>query len=215
MQKPFSTAFAEMKAAFHKLSYRHSYSNTFTYFLDYALYMLDPKKDPTPAEYLNSVFDEKEEKHIEEMFWAWADASDNEGEGFTDVLGEIFMEFVSHGRNGQYFTPQPICDMMALMTIDEDRKTVSDPACGSGRTLLAAAKINRRMFFFGADNDLTCCKMAALNMIVNSMQGEIAHMNSLSLEYYSSFQIRVVNHQGMMIPVYNRSTDRNQSAFFK
>ena len=28
-------------------------------------------------------------------------------EGFCDVLGDMFMECVSHGNNGQFFTPIP------------------------------------------------------------------------------------------------------------
>lgn len=152
-----------------------------------------------------------------EMFYTWADACDNGGEGFTDVLGDIFMEFVSHGRNGQFFTPQPICDMIAQMTFGEKQEgeTVNDPACGSGRMLMAAAKINRRLKFYGADNDATCCKMAALNLIVNSMLGEIAYMNTLSLEYYYSFHIKVYNIDGKMIPSYYVGKSKALSYFFQ
>lgn len=44
------------------------------------------------------------------MFLALGDAS----EGFDDMLGEIYMEYVSRGQHGQYFTPMNISDMMAL-----------------------------------------------------------------------------------------------------
>ena len=37
----------------------------------------------------------------------------DDGNGMVDVLGKYFQENVSHGANGQYFTPQHICDMMA------------------------------------------------------------------------------------------------------
>lgn len=215
MQKPSKTAFADMKKNFEQLSYRHSYAETFTHFLDYSLYMLDPSKNPEPAAYLNTIYKENEEEIMQAMFWNWIDASDNDGEGFSDVLGDLFMEFVSHGRNGQFFTPQPICDMMAALTIDNNKSSFYDPACGSGRTLLASAKINRRGFFVGADNDITCCKMTALNMIINTMAGEVAHMNSLSLEYYSSFHIQARNINGVMIPLYFVSNDRTASNIFK
>jgi type I restriction-modification system DNA methylase subunit len=214
-QKPVN-AFADFRKLFEQLSYRHSYADTFTHFLDFALFMLDPHRDRTHVEYLENIYTEKEAPLMCNLFEAWAEASDNNGEGFHDVLGELFMEFVSHGRNGQFFTPQPVCDMMALMTIGEnlqDGETINDPACGSGRTLMAAAKINRRALFYGADSDLTCCKMTALNMIINTMQGEVAHMNSLSLEYFKSYHIKVYNMDGKMIPFYYVSNNPQRSIF--
>ncbi|MFR8639549.1 MAG: hypothetical protein ACLVEE_03180 [Phocaeicola vulgatus] len=36
-------------------------------------------------------------------------------EGFCDVLGDMFMECVSHGNNGQFFTPIHVADLMACM----------------------------------------------------------------------------------------------------
>ena len=38
-------------------------------------------------------------------------------EGFCDVLGDMFMECVSHGNNGQFFTPVHVADLMACMEI--------------------------------------------------------------------------------------------------
>ncbi|GAC1315123.1 MAG: hypothetical protein NVSMB24_40450 [Mucilaginibacter sp.] len=71
--------------------------------------------------------------------------------------------------------------MISQMIIDENGNypgTVYDPACGSRRMLLAAAKSNRHAMFYGADLESTCCKMALINMLFNSLGGEIAHMNS-------------------------------------
>lgn len=108
-------------------------------------------------------------------------------EGFNDPLGELYMQAISNSHNGQYFTPTPICEMMATMSVGNNSlpgQTVADCACGSGRMLLAAAKINRYLHLYGADLDNTCCKMALLNMLFNSLPGEIAHMNSLGNEFY-------------------------------
>jgi len=81
---------------------------------------------------------------------------DDHGYGLKDILGDFFMEHISHGHNGQFFTPQPICDMMAIITDTSGvGKTVADCACGSGRTLLAAAKVSRLNSFYGADIDRT------------------------------------------------------------
>lgn len=67
-----------------------------------------------------------------------------------DFLGDIFMELkLGNGKNGQFFTPYCVCDMMAKITasettIKEIHKKgflfINDPCCGAGVTLIA--KIN-------------------------------------------------------------------------
>jgi type I restriction-modification system DNA methylase subunit len=82
----------------------------------------------------------------------------------------------------------------------ENRETILDPACGSGRMLLAAAKINRHNTFFGADLDGTCCKMALINMLLNSLQGEISHMKSLSKEFFRGYKVKTTLINGYHMP---------------
>lgn len=135
-------------------------------------------------------------------------------EGYCDPLGELYMQAISNGHNGQYFTPEPICTLMAKMQLGEDTKelqTVADPACGSGRMLLAAAQINRSMRFYGADLDSTCCKMALLNMLLNSLQGEIAHMNTLTNEFYCCYKVHTTIVGGMHVPYYIEQTNPEHS----
>jgi type I restriction-modification system DNA methylase subunit len=80
---------------------------------------------------------------------------------------------------------------MAAITIEPGliNKTIQDPACGSGRMLLSAAKIERNNYFFGADIDNRCCKMTVINMCLNDLQGEVAWMNSLSQEHWGGFSV--------------------------
>ncbi|MGH1384313.1 N-6 DNA methylase [Kordia sp.] len=112
---------------------------------------------------------------------------------YSDILGEFFMQDITKGQNGQYFTPEPICDMMAQMQLSGDdgefNKRVHDPACGSGRLLLSGAKLNPKNYFFGADNSNTCAKMATLNFFMNGLRGEVAWMNSLSMKFYGGWHI--------------------------
>jgi hypothetical protein len=135
-------------------------------------------------------------------------------EGFSDPLGELYMQTISNGFNGQYFSPEPICLMMATMSIGENSEpgqTVSDCACGSGRMLLAAAKLNRCLKLYGADLDSTCCKMALVNMLLNSLQGEIAHMNTLSNEFYTGYKVSTVLVDGYHMPYYTEFTNSELS----
>ena len=113
-----------------------------------------------------------------------------DGFGLVDILGEFYEQNLSHGHNGQFFTPQPICDLMARMiNPTTDGKRIADPACGSGRLLMAMAKVNRLGYFYGADVDVTCAKMTVINLCLNGMFGEVAWMDSLTNRFYMAWEI--------------------------
>lgn len=78
-----------------------------------------------------------------------------------DILGDMFQGGITYGEAGQFLTPEPVCQMMARLTLegadDEEggeRRTVGDCCCGSGRMLLAAADIRPHWEFVGQDVDL-------------------------------------------------------------
>ncbi|MGP8214230.1 MAG: N-6 DNA methylase, partial [Bacteroidia bacterium] len=98
---------------------------------------------------------------------------------------------ISRGKNGQFFTPEHVCDAMSAMLINkgEQNKTILDPCCGSGRMLLSAAKISRDNTFYGADIDYRCVKMTAINLCLNALPGEVAWMNTLSMEHWGGYTI--------------------------
>jgi len=121
---------------------------------------------------------------------------DDNGAGLNDCLGEFFQGNISRGKNGQFFTPIHVSDFMAEITMDKDTttgKTIIDPCCGSGRVLLSAAKVNRNNLFHGADLDYRCVKMTAINMCLNGLQGEVAWMNSLSMEHWGGYSIEYMS----------------------
>lgn len=47
--------------------------------------------------------------HLVKLLELIGDAS----EGFCDPLGELYQQSISSGHNGQYWTPEPICDMIS------------------------------------------------------------------------------------------------------
>jgi type I restriction enzyme M protein len=135
-------------------------------------------------------------------------------EGFCDPLGALYEQLISKGHNGQFFTPDPVAELLAKLTAAGEAQTgerVLDPACGSGRMLLAAAKVNRHRRFYGADIDPLCCKMALVNMLLNSLTGEIAHMDSLSNNFYTGYKAETVLRDGYHYPYYQEFTDPEES----
>lgn len=182
-----SSTVTEMRKLLDQLVYSKSYNDVFKDLIDLALFPMIIHDHGQLAR--NPLPEYKQED--QSKFTRILELMGNEMDDYTDALGDIFMEFLSFGKNGQFFTPQPICDMMAKMTIQDssDGHTVCDCACGSGRTLLAAAKINRNMIFYGNDIDLTCVKMTVINLAFNSLRGEVHWMNTLTLDHYGSFKI--------------------------
>lgn len=113
-----------------------------------------------------------------------------------EPLGDLFMEFISKGKNGQYFTPMDICRFMQQLVFGElekentTPKNVNDPACGSGRMLLAAAVPNKNLHCYGTDIDDQCCRMAAANMILHNLIADIACGNELTMKFSHGYLIR-------------------------
>jgi hypothetical protein len=107
-----------------------------------------------------------------------------------DILGDVFCGGVSFGENGQFFTPDCICQMMAQMQIspDDTGKRILDPACGSGRTLLAAADINPNNEFYGVDVDIRCVRMTAINLALRNLYGWVTWGNTLTDETWLHFR---------------------------
>lgn len=109
-----------------------------------------------------------------------------------DILGDVFQGGVTYGEHGQFFTPEPICRMMSSMcgVADlEPGKIVSDPCCGSGRMLLAAAEINPRLIFYGTDIDIRCAQMTAINLALWRLCGWVTCGDSLSLENRTYYRV--------------------------
>ena len=100
----------------------------------------------------------------------------------NDLLGEFFQQEITHGRNGQFFTPFHICSFMGQIVSGEETKNlrILDPACGSGRMLMAMAK-NAIIphFYYGVDIDPLCVKMSAVNLFLNGLRGEVICANAL------------------------------------
>lgn len=94
---------------------------------------------------------------------------------------------------GQFFTPEALVDLIIAITMPEelaDNALVSDPACGSGRMLIAAIRRNRYATFLGTDADLTCVHMTALNCLVRNANTYVIHGNCLSLETHGGYYVR-------------------------
>ena len=165
-------------------------------------------------EYLTTAkkYNADEMMHFSRAFAVLTIEMDNKGQGLKDCLGDYFMEILSNERKGQFFSPQTICDFMAEICDPVEHETLSDCCCGSGRMFIAAAKKNRNIIFHGADIDLQCCQMTLINLCLNGLQGVVSHMDSLRMEEWRRWEIKI--HPHFLIP-YIREVEVHQYEFEK
>ena len=133
--------------------------------------------------------------------WCEMVAEEMEKGNSLDLFGQLYEQMFllksKASSNGQFFTPDSLCRLMADITdhVNEENDTkngfiwVNDPACGSARTLLAHFMAKTRkdhalagMYYYeAADIDLPTCKMAACNMMIHGLQGKVVCQDQLSL----------------------------------
>ncbi len=106
---------------------------------------------------------------------------------WIDPLGDYYEALSSKGHKqgfGQFFTPMTVCETIVHMTVaPHTPRGVKnlDPACGSGRLLLAFNHIYPDNFQFGYDLDRTCVMMTAINMCFHGAKGEVCWKDSLDI----------------------------------
>ncbi|MDF9828580.1 type I restriction-modification system DNA methylase subunit [Ereboglobus sp. PH5-10] len=126
-----------------------------------------------------------------------------EDQPFTDLLGGHYMELaLSHKSqqwNGEFHTPQNVCEMIGHMIAgdttmpQEGPITLCEPACGAGAMILAFAKMlppeNRpRLRVTAIDISKTACDMCFINTTLWGIPAEIIHGNTLSMELFASWK---------------------------
>jgi type I restriction-modification system DNA methylase subunit len=195
-QVPLQNTFAK---TILKIGYRFSLSKVFDDFLTMAIACcsINPltKLSNYEDEYLETISYYKDSELRFEFSNAHAslivEMEERLGSSLgNDILGEFFEQHISNSRNGQFFTPYPICEFMASVihtdvVVDGDYGKplrILDPSCGSGRMLMASYKRNKNMHeYYWIDIDRICVKMTALNLFLNGIwDSEVMCANALS-----------------------------------
>lgn len=81
-------------------------------------------------------------KIIDEIFEEIEKDSDEKGQAFQDIQGDVYEHLLSEiaqaGKNGQFRTPRHIIKLMAELVQPQLGHRIADPACGTGGFLLGA-----------------------------------------------------------------------------
>lgn len=123
----------------------------------------------------------------------------------TDVLGRTFHELELHNKwAGQFFTPFPICQMMAKMLLSDEADirgkietrgfiTAQEPAVGSGAMVIALAlalqemgiNYQKHLHVTAIDVDAKCVHMAYAQFALLHIPATVVHGNALTLEEWA------------------------------
>ena len=187
------------------LGYSQGLNNVFTTFLEITANSIAAQMDPLNAkeresryEELASVMDPQTLSRYARMFALLALAIHEHEDDPCDVLGDIYHELrLNNEWNGQYFTPDDICRLMAELVNpvegSPDREspiTINEPSCGSGAMVIGAVWAMKRKefdfqhksFFVAQDIDIRCVWMAYIQLSLYRIPAVVIHGNTLTME---------------------------------
>ena len=160
-----------------------------------------PQYDKREERYMQIVksYNPDELKRFPEMLGMLTAGLEDEA---TDILGPVFHDLELHNKwAGQFFSPMPICQLMAAMTLGTElaEKMVGrgfiraqEPASGSGAMAIALALEMKRAGFnyqqqlhmTAVDVDAKCAHMTYLQLSLLHIPAVVVHGNTLTLEEY-------------------------------
>ena len=121
---------------------------------------------------------------------------------FGDYYENAISSHIRRAKAGQFFTPPCLVDLMTLIATPNLQEFVgkginmTDPACGSGRTLLSFHVKAPGNYLFGEDIDRTCAMMATCNLLLHGGVGQIVWHDTLNPEsYYGGWAINLDLHK--------------------
>jgi type I restriction enzyme M protein len=185
----------EFARTFEKLCYRHGdYGRVFSDFIDYWTAGMLVEGDKELADYLKNRYGNDYTIFnclVMDMLKAYDKVICREGKWY-DGFG-LFYECISSKYKssalGQFFTPEPIVDLICAIVNPVVKNTVCDCCSGSGRMLLSAKVRSPQSKFYGSDLDPVCAKMTALNMALHGCQGESSCMDALCMNWKFGYYV--------------------------
>jgi len=164
-------------------------------------------REEREARYLSIInsYDKKHQHSFPLMLFYLTEALEEKTStsGPEDVLGVIFHELNLHNeRKGQFFTPQAISDMMAMMICGDDKQKaieekgfihVCEPTVGSGVMLTSFCKAMQKeglnyctqLVVTAIDCDISCVHMAYLQLSLYGVPAVVIHGNTITGEEWS------------------------------
>jgi type I restriction-modification system DNA methylase subunit len=198
----------ELLKTIEELGYRHGHWQVFADFVEMAAVSISNATDLVRREkreerYMQVIkrYSAEELARFPKMLAFLTMALEEEP---SDVLGLTFHDLELHNKwSAQYFSPYPLCRMMAKMTIADKADletrisergfvTAQEPAAGSGAMIIALAhemreagvNYQQHLHVTAIEVDPKCVHMSYLQFSLLHIPAVIVHGNSLSLEEF-------------------------------
>lgn len=197
----------ELISEIKSLALSQGLNTVFTTFLEITATSIAAQMDPQNAEEREQRYQAIASKMAPEtlssyarMFALLALATREHAEDPCDILGDVYHQLrLNNEWNGQFFTPDHICRLMAQLTdidIPADKEgpiTINEPTCGSGTMVIGAAWAMQRKgidyrhksFFVAQDIDIRCVWMAYIQLSLYGIPAVVIHGNTLTMETWS------------------------------
>lgn len=183
----------ELVSEIRSLAQSQGLNTVFTTFLEITANSLAAQTDPENAEKREQRYQEMASTMTPELLSSYArmlallfltvrEYRDDP----CDILGGIYHELnLNNEWNGQYFTPDDVCRLMAQITLPSDELsandgpiTINEPTCGSGTMVIGAIWAMQRKefdyrhntFFVAQDIDIRCVWMAYIDLWSRQLQ---------------------------------------------
>lgn len=195
----------ELISEIRSLAQSQGLNTVFTTFLEITANSLAAQTDPENAEKREQRYQEMASTMTSELLSSYArmlallfltvrEYRDDP----CDILGGIYHELnLNNEWNGQYFTPDDVCRLMAQITLPSDELSVKDgpitinePTCGSGTMVIGAIWAMQRKefdyrhntFFVAQDIDIRCVWMTYIQLSLYEIPAMVIHGNTLTME---------------------------------
>ena len=195
----------ELIAEIRTLAQSNGLNTVFTTFLEITATSIAAQMDPANAEKREQRYQELASKMTPETLSSYARmfallvlVTQRYQDDPCDILGDIYHELrLNNEWNGQFFTPDHICRMMAQIIMpaeDLDAReypiTINEPTCGSGTMVIGAVwamlrqkfDYRHKSFFVAQDIDIRCVWMAYIQLSLYGIPAVVIHGNTLTME---------------------------------
>lgn len=208
-EKGSNYTISEIVNRIQKIGYTQGLNNAFTTFLEMMAVGLAIGVDPIKRQERETRAEELETGLSKEILREYASLCaltyltyKKNQDNPIDILGIVYHELrLNNEWNGQFFTPDNICRMMAYMAVPDEETvirgkgsiTINEPSCGSGAMVIATAwamqqrKIDyqKNVLFIAQDIDIRCVWMTYIQLCLYHIPAVVIHGNTLTCEEWS------------------------------
>lgn len=198
----------ELIAEIKRLAQSDGLNTVYTTFLEITATCISAQMDSANASEREKRYEEIASKMKPETLYSYARmfallylATREHEDDPCDILGDIYHELrLNNEWNGQYFTPDHICRLMAQIVrpVDEYPEkdgpiTINEPTCGSGTMIIGAVwamkqkgfDYRHKSFFVAQDIDIRCVWMAYIQLSLYGIPAVVIHGNTLTMDEWS------------------------------